>query len=77
LIQTSQRLGFPLRLAVLLTVASAFDPLLGLSGFRYAFLGATVLGAMGLGLAVLLGRERTPEVAEDGVWLAPEPVTDD
>src|SRR3989442_1874175 len=53
LIQTSQRLGFPLGLAVLLTVASAFDPLLCVTGFRYAFLGSTVLGAFGLGLAIL------------------------
>src|SRR5439155_1651279 len=34
LIQTSQRLGFPLGLALLLTVASAFDPGLGVVGFR-------------------------------------------
>src|SRR5881409_3003094 len=37
LIQTSQRLGFPLGLSLVLTVASTFDPLLGLTGFRYAF----------------------------------------
>ncbi len=40
LIQTSQRLGFPLGLAVLLTVASATDPGLGVLGFQFAFLGS-------------------------------------
>src|SRR2546425_29808 len=77
LIQTSQRLGFPLGLAVLLTVASAFDPLLGLTGFRYAFIGATVLGAVGLGLAILLGRVRVPEVVDEGASLGLEPASDD
>src|SRR5438034_3487675 len=66
LIQTSQRLGFPLGLALLLTVASAFDPGLGVVGFRYAFIGASILGAMGFVLAVLLGRERAPHGAESG-----------
>jgi len=77
LIQTSQRLGFPLGLAVLLTVASAFDPLLGLTGFRYAFIGATVLGAVGLGLAILLGRVRVPDVVDEGASPGLEPVSDD
>jgi len=66
LIQTSQRLGFPIGLALLLTVASAFDPSLGVVGFRYAFIGASILGAVGFGLAVLLGRERTPHGTETG-----------
>ncbi len=66
LIQTSQRLGFPLGLALLLTVASAFDPHLGLAGFRYAFVGSAVLGAVGLGLAILLGRGGTPRVVDEG-----------
>ena len=66
LIQTSQRLGFPIGLALLLTVASAFDPALGVVGFRYAFIGASILGAVGFGLAVLLGRERTPHGTESG-----------
>lgn len=76
LIQTSQRLGFPLGLAVLLTVASAFDPLLGLTGFRYAFLGSTVLGTAGLGLAILLGREGVTPVVGEGVSPGPEFVRD-
>src|SRR3989449_1232178 len=66
LIQTSQRLGFPIGLALLLTVASAFDPGLGVVGFRYAFIGASILGAVGFALAVLLGRERTPHGTESG-----------
>jgi len=77
LIQTSQRLGFPLGLAVLLTVASAFDPLLGLTGFRYAFIGATVLGAVALGLAILLGRARVPDGVDEGASPGLEPVSDD
>ena len=77
LIQTSQRLGFPLGLAVLLTVASAFDPLLGLTGFRYAFIGATVLGAVALGLAILLGRVRVPDGVDEGASPGLEPVSDD
>ena len=66
LIQTSQRLGFPLGLALLLTVASAFDPRLGVAAFRYAFIGAAVLGALGLGLAFLLGREMAPQSIVSG-----------
>ena len=72
LIQTSQRLGFPLGLAILLTVASAVDPLLGLAAFRYAFLGATVLGTMGLGLAILFGRERALAVVDEGLSTSSE-----
>ncbi len=64
LIQTSQRLGFPLGLSVLLTVASTFDPRLGLTGFRYAFLGAAVLSALGLGIALRIRSERAPAVLE-------------
>jgi len=60
LIQTSQRLGFPLGLSLVLTVASTFDPLLGLTGFRYAFLGAAVLSAIGLGIALRFRGENVP-----------------
>ena len=60
LIQTSQRLGFPLGLSLVLTVASAFDPGLGLSGFRYAFLGAAVLSVIGLGIALRFRGEDVP-----------------
>ena len=67
LIQTSQRLGFPLGLAILLTVASAFDPLLGIVAFRTAFIGATVLGTAGLGLAILLASEKARAVVDEGM----------
>jgi len=76
LIQTSQRLGFPLGLAILLTVASAFDPLLGIVAFRTAFIGASVLGTAGLGLAILLGRE-APAVADTGVPSGEDPSPED
>jgi len=64
LIQTSQRLGFPLGLSMVLTVASAFDPQLGLTGFRYAFLGAAVLSAIGLGIALRFRGETVPAIAD-------------
>jgi MFS family permease len=77
LIQTSQRLGFPLGLAILLTVASAFDSRLGLVGFRYAFIGSAVLGAAGFGLAILLSREPGPERVDTGFSNDVDPVSDD
>jgi len=77
LIQTSQRLGFPLGLAVLLSVATALDPGLGVAGFRYAFLGATALGTVGFALAVLLGRTSAPRDADVGAPTATEPVMED
>ena len=58
-ITTSQRIGFPLGLAVLVTVASAvsLQPLgipdsaaLIVLGFRYAFVAAAILSAIGLGI---------------------------
>jgi len=57
LIQTSQRLGFPLGLSMVLTVGSAFDPQLGLSGYRYAFAAAAVLAAFGFGIALRFRNE--------------------
>src|SRR2546425_94900 len=60
LIQTSQRLGFPLGLSLVLTVASPFDPQLGLTGFRYAFFGAAVLSAIRLGIALRFRGEDVP-----------------
>lgn len=74
LIQTSQRLGFPLGLAILLTVASAFDAQLGVVGFRYAFIGSALLGALGLGLAILLGREAAPHIESAGMSWDREPL---
>jgi EmrB/QacA subfamily drug resistance transporter len=67
LIQTSQRLGFPLGLAVLLTVVSATDAQVGVVGFRYAFLASALLGALGLGIALRIGGERTPRLEVDVV----------
>ncbi|TLZ78437.1 MAG: MFS transporter [Methanobacteriota archaeon] len=64
LIQTSQRLGFPLGLSMVLTVASAFDPQLGLSGYRYAFAAAAVLAALGFGIALRFRNERAPILVE-------------
>src|SRR2546426_1015351 len=65
LIQTSQRLGFPLGLSLVLTVASTFDPQLGLTGFRYAFVGAAVLSAVGLGIALRFRSESVPAFIEE------------
>src|SRR2546427_3572769 len=65
LIQTSQRLGFPLGLALLLTVASALDPQVGVVGFRYAFLASALMSALGLGIALLISGKRTPEIDVD------------
>src|SRR6266487_1848418 len=77
LIQTSQRLGFPLGFALLLSVATAFDPGLGIAGFRYAFLGATVLGTVGFALAVFLGRQSAPTDADVGASMDAGPVAED
>ena len=59
LIQTSSRLGFPLGLALLLTVASSLDPRVGVVGFRYAFFASALLGGLGLGIALLVRGEKT------------------
>ncbi|HZW56984.1 MAG TPA: MFS transporter [Nitrososphaerales archaeon] len=60
LINTSMRVGFPLGLAVLLTISSAMDPqsigtvsqlasAIGVvDGFRYAFLASTIMGVVGI-----------------------------
>ena len=68
IITTSQRVGFPLGLAVLVTVASAFTPqpisagdasaALVVLGFRYAFLAATVLSVVGLLIASRMKSEK-------------------
>lgn len=65
LIQTSQRLGFPLGLALLLTVASALDPQVGVGGFRYAFLASALLSGLGLGIALLINGRRAPQIDVD------------
>ncbi len=60
-VSTSFRIGFPLGLALLLTIAGAFDPPAGVgsyaalegvvTGFRYALFAAVVLSLLGLALA--------------------------
>ena len=67
-ITTSQRVGFPLGLAVLVTVASAVnlqpmgspDASTGLIvlGFRYAFLTAAIMSAIGLVIASLIKNDK-------------------
>ncbi len=69
IIGTSQRVGFPLGLAILLTIATVTDPppagaasqlgsLTGVvTGFQYAFLASTIISAIGLLIAL---RVKTP-----------------
>ncbi len=80
LITTSQRVGFPLGLAALLTVASLVDPQpfgasggsaspeLVVAGFQYAFVAAAVMSVMGLVIALLM---KNPKVQ----WQQPPPAT--
>ena len=71
LISTSQRVGFPLGLAVLLTVVAAADPApIGadlsasaaavVMGFRFAFLAAAVLAVVAVALAFRIKEMRLP-----------------
>jgi len=69
LINTSGRVGGPVGLAVILTVASATNPqplgVVGSSaavvvGFQYAFLASTILNGIGLAIALLIGRGKAP-----------------
>ncbi len=70
LINTSERIGFPLGLAVLLTIATIADPTpVGasgtslaslLSGFQYSFLAATVLNGIGLLIALRIKSQKPP-----------------
>jgi EmrB/QacA subfamily drug resistance transporter len=71
IIGTSQRIGFPLGLAVLLSIATVTDPpplgtasqtasLVGIvTGFQYAFLASTIISAIGLLIAL---RVKIPKV---------------
>jgi hypothetical protein len=73
LLNTSQRIGAPLGLAILLTVASATDPppvivtgpgssLAGIvTGFQYAFLASAILNGIGLLIALRIRAEKFPE----------------
>ncbi len=74
LINTSERIGFPLGLAVLLTIASATDPApVGaadssaslaamVGGFQYAFLAAAILNGIGLLIALRIKNPRMTKV---------------
>ena len=71
-INTSFRIGFPLGLAVLLTVAGAFDPpSVGpvspsviaagvVTGFQYALFAAVLLSLLGLAIAVRIKDKMPP-----------------
>ena len=70
IIGTSQRVGFPLGLAILLTIATVTDPppvgatsqlgsLTGVvTGFQYAFLASTIISAIGLLIALRVKNPR-------------------
>ncbi len=69
LITTAQRVGFPLGLAILVTVASVFTPQTAgdssadavVTGFRYAFLAATILSIFGLLLVLRIKNGNPPQ----------------
>jgi len=50
---------------LLLTVASALDPQVGVAGFRYAFLASALMSGLGLGIALLISGKRSPEIDVD------------
>jgi Major Facilitator Superfamily len=70
IIGTSQRIGFPLGLAILLSIATVTDPppvgsatqaasLVGIvTGFQYAFLASTIISAVGLLIALRVKNPR-------------------
>ena len=74
-INTSQRIGLPLGLSVLLTIAALTDPapvgqmsqsaaLTGIvTGFQYAFLASAILSGIGLIIALLLKTSGTPKTS--------------
>ncbi len=71
LINTSERVGGPLGLAIILTVASAMTPRLAgtvaspeaiVVGLQYAFFAAAILNGLGLVIALLIRRGRAPTV---------------
>jgi EmrB/QacA subfamily drug resistance transporter len=75
-VSTSFRVGFPLGLAVLLTVAGAFDPTSAaglppsvvaagiVTGFRYALVAGVMLGLLAFAIAYILEDVRPPQFAE-------------
>ncbi len=74
IINTSQRIGFPLGLAILLTIATVTDPapigavnlsasLAGIvTGFQYAFLASAILSGIGLVIALLIESSRKAQI---------------
>jgi hypothetical protein len=63
IIGTSQRVGFPLGLAVLLSIATVTDPPPAgaagvVTGFQYAFLASTIISAIGLLIALRVKNPR-------------------
>jgi MFS family permease len=77
-VNTSFRVGFPLGLAVLLTVAGAFDPVAAsgsvgsataaqvVAGFRYAILAGVLLGIIGFLIALRISDDINPRPDQAG-----------
>lgn len=74
IINTSQRIGLPLGLAMLVSIASATDPAAGplnlatslpgiVTGFQYAFLASTILSGIGLIIALLIKSSMTTKLS--------------
>ena len=69
LLSTSQRIGFPLGLAILLTIAGTTNPqpLAGadtaavVAGFQHAFLAAAILNGVGLVIALFMRNVKAPK----------------
>jgi hypothetical protein len=71
IISTSQRVGFPLGLAILLTIASMSNPTLSIfsgsgstgvvTGFQYAFLASAVLTGFGFLIALFMRIQMPPQ----------------
>ncbi len=73
-INTSERVGFPLGLAILLTIATVADPVPAgaspassaaaiVGGFRFAFLVATILNGIGLLIALRMKAQKSPSIS--------------
>jgi EmrB/QacA subfamily drug resistance transporter len=77
IITTSQRIGFPLGLAVLVAVASvASFQSMGASssattvlGFRYAFIAATIMSIVGLAIVLLMKKVKVPRAGSNSTPL--------
>ena len=72
-VNTSFRIGFPLGLAVLLSVAGAFDPPSSggnagvVAGFQYAILAGALLGVIAFALALRLKNVKLPDGGSEGL----------